>query len=110
MPGRRLVTIATSWAIAALLFTSVLYGQGTGSDSVPVGMDLMTDLVYPLMLAVIFTAVGMVLFAISIWIIVKLAPFSVQKEIEEDQNTALGIIIGSMILGIAIILAAAMIG
>ena len=63
-----------------------------------------------LLLAVLFTLVGMVLFAFSIWLVVKLAPFSVQKEIEEDQNTSLGIIMGSLILGIALILAAAIHG
>ena len=40
----------------------------------------------------------------------KVAPFSVRKEIEEDQNTALGIIIGSMIIGLAIIIGAAIHG
>jgi putative membrane protein len=63
-----------------------------------------------LLLAVMFTLVGMVLFGFCIWLIVKLAPFSVQKEIEEDQNTSLGIIMGSLILGIALILAAAIHG
>ncbi|MDH3530597.1 MAG: DUF350 domain-containing protein, partial [Acidobacteriota bacterium] len=37
-------------------------------------------------------------------------PFSIRKEIEEDQNTALGIVIGSMLISIAIIIAAATIG
>jgi len=60
--------------------------------------------------AIIFTAIGLVLFAACLWLVVKVAPFSVQKEIEEDQNVSLGIIIGSMILGIAIILAAAIHG
>ena len=34
-------------------------------------------------------------------------PFSIHKEIEEDQNTALGLVIGAMVLGIAIIVASA---
>lgn len=63
-----------------------------------------------MLLAVLFTLVGMILFGFSIWLVVKLAPFSVQKEIEEDQNTSLGIIMGSLILGIALILAAAIHG
>jgi uncharacterized membrane protein YjfL (UPF0719 family) len=40
----------------------------------------------------------------------KVAPFSVRKEIEEDQNTALAVLMGSVILGIAIIVAAAVQG
>ena len=39
----------------------------------------------------------------------KLAPFSVRKEIEVDQNIALAVIMGCVILGISIILAASFI-
>lgn len=76
----------------------------------PDRLDLRSELAHPLLLAVVFTIIGLSLFAACLWIIVKVAPFSIRKEVEEDQNIALGIIIGSMILGIAIILAAAMIG
>jgi len=36
----------------------------------------------------------MIVFGIAFKIFVKLSPFSVRKEIEEDQNTALAIILG----------------
>ena len=52
--------------------------------------------------------IGVVVFGIAFLVMVKMAPFSVQKEIEEDQNTALGIVMGSVIIGLAIIIAAAM--
>lgn len=64
------------------------------------------DLILPAVMSVVFTLIGLLLFGFCIWLIVRLTPFSVRKEIEEDQNTSLGIIIGSMIIGIAIILAA----
>ncbi|MEE3369692.1 MAG: DUF350 domain-containing protein [Planctomycetota bacterium] len=82
-----------------------------GSDLAPSdSLDLVGDLVKPLVLAVVFTTVGLVLFAVSIWLIVKLSPFSIRREIEEDQNVALGIIVGAMVLGMAIILSAAILG
>jgi uncharacterized membrane protein YjfL (UPF0719 family) len=40
-------------------------------------------------------------------VITKVSPFSVRKEIEDDQNIALAIVIGSVILGSALIIAAA---
>ncbi|MEO1365965.1 MAG: DUF350 domain-containing protein [Acidobacteriota bacterium] len=43
----------------------------------------------------------------AFWVATKVTPFSVRKEIEEDQNVALGIILGAVILGISIIVAAA---
>ena len=55
----------------------------------------------------IYFVVGFILFAIAIAVAEKLTPFSIRKEIEEDQNTSLGIIIGSGLIALAIILAAA---
>lgn len=60
--------------------------------------------------ALVYTTLGLVFFALAFWIITRLAPFSVRKEIEEDQNTALAIVIGSVIIGIALIIAAAVHG
>lgn len=57
-----------------------------------------------------FVTLGLIIFGIAFYIIEKLTPFSLRKEIEEDQNTALAIILGSVILGIAIIIAAAIHG
>lgn len=58
----------------------------------------------------VFVGIGLAVFAIAFMIVVLIAPFSVKKEIEEDQNTALAIIIGSLILGVALIIAAAING
>jgi len=57
-----------------------------------------------------FTLVGLLLFALAFWIIVKVSPFSIRKEIEDDQNIALGIVIAAVILGISMIVAAAVHG
>ena len=59
---------------------------------------------------VIFVAIGLVVFALAFLIVVLVAPFSVKKEIEEDQNTSLAIIIGAIILGVAMIISAAIHG
>jgi uncharacterized membrane protein YjfL (UPF0719 family) len=60
--------------------------------------------------ALAFSALGLVLFAVAFLIIVKVSPFSLRKEIEEDQNTALAIIIASVIIGIALIVSSAIHG
>jgi putative membrane protein len=62
---------------------------------------------HQLLLSIVYSGVGVVVFALAFLLIVKLAPFSVRKEIEEDQNTSLGIIIGSVLIGLAIIISAA---
>jgi len=52
-----------------------------------------------------YTLFGLVIFGLAFWIMTRTVPFSIRKEIEEDQNTALAILIGSVILGLAIIIA-----
>ncbi len=60
--------------------------------------------------AAIFVGIGLVVFAVAFLIIVKVTPFSIRKEIEDDQNTALAIVIGSVLLGLSWIIAAAIHG
>ena len=62
------------------------------------------------MTAVVFSLLGIILFGIVWFIVVKVSPFSIRKELEEDQNSALGIVLGCLILGISIIVAAAIHG
>lgn len=52
-----------------------------------------------------YTVFGLVIFGLAFWLITKLVPFSIRKEIEDDQNTALAIVIGAVLLGLAIIIA-----
>lgn len=60
--------------------------------------------------ALLYSLIGLALFALAFFVIVKVAPFSIRKEIEEDQNTALGVIIGAVFIGIALIISAAIAG
>jgi len=39
----------------------------------------------------VFAGIGLAVFGIAFWIIKMVAPFSMKKEIEEDQNVALGL-------------------
>jgi putative membrane protein len=60
--------------------------------------------------AAIYSVLGLVIFGIFWLLIVWLTPFSIRKEIEDDQNTSLGIILGAVIIGIAMIISAAVAG
>ena len=70
----------------------------------------MNQLVDLIVTTLAFTLTGLILFAIAFWIIVKVSPFSIRKELEDDQNMALGIVIASVIIGIALIVSAAIHG
>ena len=67
-------------------------------------------LVPVLVTTVVFVLLGLLVFALTFLIIVKATPFSVRQELETDHNVALAIVIASVILGTAIIIAAAIHG
>lgn len=70
----------------------------------------MTDFIRPLIASIVYSLVGMGVFSLGFLIISWVCPFSLRKEIEEDQNTALAVVIGSVLLGLGIIIAAAIHG
>ncbi|HVF88826.1 MAG TPA: DUF350 domain-containing protein [Blastocatellia bacterium] len=80
-----------------------LAGSLTAPVAVLVPMDQLVSLVVQ---TLVFTAIGLVLFAVAFWIMDKVTPFSLRKELEEDQNTALAIVLASVIIGIALIVSA----
>ena len=70
----------------------------------------METLVPVVVTTIVFVILGLIIFALAFLVIAKATPFSVRKEIEEDQNVALAIVIASVILGSALIIAAAVHG
>ncbi len=57
--------------------------------------------------SLVYSLIGMMMFALAMFIVSKVLPFSLRKEIEEDQNTSLGIVLGAIIIGLSLILSAA---
>ena len=63
-----------------------------------------------LLASVVYALVGLVVFVLGLWVIRLIMPFDVHKEIEVDQNVALGVVMGSFIIGLALIVSAAITG
>lgn len=70
------------------------------------------DIINPTYLinALLYSLIGVTLFWISFLVIDKLTPYDLWKEIAEEKNLALAIVVGAMCLGIAIIVASAIHG
>ncbi|BCB27243.1 hypothetical protein SKTS_21290 [Sulfurimicrobium lacus] len=70
------------------------------------------DVINPIYLinSLLYSLLGVALFWISFIVIDKLTPYDLWKEIVEDKNLPLSIIVGAMCLGIAIIVASAIHG
>jgi len=69
--------------------------------------DALTSMVHNALAAVLFAVIGVVLFILAFILFDKITPGSLWKEIIEDQNTALGVLMGAVAIALAIIIAAA---
>jgi len=57
--------------------------------------------------SLLYSILGVFLFWVSFLIIDKLTPYKLWKEIIEEKNTALAVVVGGIAIGICIIVAAA---
>jgi len=73
-------------------------------------MDWWAQHGHQVMSTVVFSTLGMILLGIFFAVLPKVLPFSLKKEMEDDQNTALGIVLGSIVIAMAIIIAASVMG
>ena len=86
-----------------ILNNLLLVAQQSGTS----GMEMMGQ---HLLAAIVFSIVGVIVFFGSLLLMEKLTPFSIIKEIGEEHNQAVAMIVSAMVLGIAIIIAAAVLG
>jgi putative membrane protein len=57
--------------------------------------------------ALAFAFIGIVVFVVAFAVIDRLTPYHLWKEIVEEKNVALAVLVGAMSIGICIIIAAA---
>jgi uncharacterized membrane protein YjfL (UPF0719 family) len=67
----------------------------------------MDDLLNHLVAAAVYALLGIVLFVLAFFLVDRLTPGTLWKEIIEEHNTALAVIVGAMSIGVSIIIAAA---
>jgi putative membrane protein len=61
----------------------------------------------PIIDSIIYSVLGSLILLLAFYVIEKMLPFSMRKEIADDQNVSLGIILGAFIIGLSMIIAAA---
>jgi putative membrane protein len=65
------------------------------------------DIVRNIELALVFALIGIVVFVLSFVVIDRVTPYDLWKEIVQEKNLALAVLIGAMSIGLCIIIAAA---
>lgn len=67
----------------------------------------MDELLSNLGAAAIYAVLGVVLFALAFFAIERMTPGTLWRELIDEHNTALAIVVGAMAIGVSIIIAAA---
>ena len=57
--------------------------------------------------SVVYSLIGVAIFAVAFLLMERIAPFSLRKELAEDDNVAVGELLGSVVIGLSIIIASA---
>ena len=65
------------------------------------------DIVQNIELALVFALIGIVVFVVSFVVIDRMTPYDLWREIVEEKNLALALLVGAASLGVCIIIAAA---
>jgi len=65
------------------------------------------NLLHNLVNAAVFAAIGIIIFVVAFMVMDKVTPYHLWKEIVQEHNMALAILVGAMSIGICIIIAAA---
>lgn len=69
--------------------------------------DVVSSMLHNALAAIVFAVIGVLLFVLAFMLFDRLTPGSLWKELIEDQNTALGVLMGAVAIALAIIIAAA---
>jgi putative membrane protein len=61
----------------------------------------------PMVAALAYATIGLVIFGLAFIVVDRLTPYHLWKEIVDEKNTALAIVVGAVAVGISIIVSAA---
>ncbi|HEU0090596.1 MAG TPA: DUF350 domain-containing protein [Vicinamibacteria bacterium] len=73
-------------------------------------MDWLSQHARPVVDSILYSVLGTIVLLAAFALIERVLPFSLRKEVAEDQNVALGIILGAFILGVSLIISSAIRG
>jgi putative membrane protein len=73
-------------------------------------MDWLSQHARPVVDSLLYSVLGTTILLAAFAVIERVLPFSLRKEVAEDQNVALGIILGAFILGVSLIISSAIRG
>jgi uncharacterized membrane protein YjfL (UPF0719 family) len=70
-------------------------------------MEWLSTHTRPIVDSIVYSIIGGLILLGAFWVIQLILPFSMHKEIAEDHNVSLGIILGAFIIGLSLIISTA---
>jgi putative membrane protein len=61
----------------------------------------------PMVAALVYATIGLVVFAVAFAVVDRFTPYSLWKELIDEKNVALAIVVGAVAIGISIIVSSA---
>ena len=61
----------------------------------------------PMVAALVYATIGLLIFAVAFVLVDRFTPYQLWKEIIDEHNTALAIVVGALAIGISIIISSA---
>jgi putative membrane protein len=61
----------------------------------------------PMLAALVYAAIGLIIFGVAFLIVDRLTPYHLWREIIDEKNVALAVVVGAVAIGISIIVASA---
>ena len=61
----------------------------------------------PMVAALVYATIGLVIFGVAFVVVDRLTPYHLWREIVDEKNSALAIVVGALAIGISIIISAA---
>ena len=91
-------------ACLAVLLSQALWAQADSAEA-GTGVVRTAALIRGVIETVVYGLLGIVLAVVGYKVFDLITPFDLSKELAEDQNVAVGIVLGAMVLGICLIIA-----
>lgn len=99
-------TMKSGILVAVLLVSlaSVAVGQDTVANA---GAGWGNEFIHGILASLIYSILGLIVLMIGFKVLDVVTPFSLNKEIAEDDNVAAGVVVAGLMIGLGVIIAAA---
>ena len=104
---KKMVWFGTFVAMALILAVSLVTAQSVSEVAQPDAGGWGREFTHGVLASLLYSVLGLVVLLVGFKLFDAITPFSLNKEIAEDQNVAAGVVVAGIMVALGIIVAAA---